>query len=626
MLSNRWLSFVLGLVLLCVVDVFAVDCESFKSCEECTGADDAQCVWATNLDCTQSCHSVPQGSGGGINTVARKWRREESKSPDECPNHNTCTFLEEPDLDGSFEEGKWTSIGYSNAANIIYDRDEVIRISQGDIDVFDGDKVAWFGRYNNVYSQELNLKVKIPPSATHLSIFILASFDPASRTVFTVLIDDDFVGYIDADRANSYLTMYRSYDINIKKYAGKKHTIRFLFYGTASTDHALLDYVSFISDPSLGDNDWHAGEAWKPTEDCATGCQVRFTTDERCDPLCDNVMCNFDNGACEGNQFIVQKAADSDGTRDICYSKQEARPVSEDLDICPYYTDTTCCIFDSEISYVKEKIDNSTKKCKVESKCQNALRAVYCLACSPRSAKYFEAGQLSLCESYSLELYDMCSGSEFYNATEGKCYSVARTFTRTTFPALFGTVSPEAEKCFNGVDVADDGVDLYLIIGISVGAVVLIVVIVIIIVAAVYHHKKKNAGPAVIDMASIDAANNMTLVPVDMLGNPNDGGVIYIDDAGGVADPTASVGAAPASVAPAPNAAPVAGAGGAMDLSSMDATQSGMMMMNPMMMSGTNLNMLAMSNGMMGMQMNPQMTMGMQPNMQMQMTQMQMQN
>ena len=160
------------------------------------------------------------------------------------------TVLDEPDLDGSFENGKWTATGYANAANIIYDREEVVRISQGDIDVFDGEKVAWFGRYNNIYSQELSLKVKIPSSATHLSIFILASFDPASRTVFTVLIDDDFVGYIDGERADSYRTMYRNYDINIKKYAGKEHTIRFLYYGTDGTDHALLDYVQFINDPS----------------------------------------------------------------------------------------------------------------------------------------------------------------------------------------------------------------------------------------------------------------------------------------------------------------------------------------------------------------------------------------
>jgi len=314
---DKWLFLFFGLLLLCFDSIAKAssECEPYTTCESCTTSGKS-CIWITDQDCNQKCADMPSSD----TPISMLWRRNATVDSSYCPSHLSCTLKSDSEIDGTFKDGKWTSVGYSNAKNIIIDRAETLRRSKNIIDVPYGENIAFFGALNEIFSQELYLKIKIPDDATHLSFLLLASFDASSRTVFTVFVDDDFLVYIDSNRANPYLSRYRNLDVNIKKYSGKKHTIRFLFYGTSSSDFALVDYVTFIRDTSTGDSNWHPEPQWPAVVDeCAPGCPRKNINDERCDPLCNNVMCQFDNGACQGNKYIIQRAHDTDNTADICY-------------------------------------------------------------------------------------------------------------------------------------------------------------------------------------------------------------------------------------------------------------------------------------------------------------------
>jgi len=441
------------------------------------------------------------------------------------------------DIDGSFEEMKWSVAGYSDTIKKVYfDSEDVSSKTNSLALAFEGNKVVWFGlAFKDEYAtQEIYFKTIIPDEATHLSFFALVSFESASRSVLAVYIDDDIITYIDSTRSEMVKNVYRNFDINIKKYAGKTHTIRFIYWGTpqlsSNIDFVLLDYVAFIRDTSLGDKDYHPGE-WPETEECAPGCQTKYTKDAQCDALCNNVMCGFDNGACEGQQNLVQRAHDSDQKAAICYSKQEVRKVEDNLDMCPMYQDETCCVFDREKSFVKKQLDTASKQCKIESRCKNVLNRLFCAACSPRTSEFYSGGKLLMCNDFASELYDLCSNSEFADNSTDECKVVYKSYTVLTFSQMFGDLGV-APHCFDGVDSGPTSPTVYIIIGAVAGVIVIAVIVVIIVVAVVNKKKKASQTTAVVGLDTIDPANNMTLVPVSM----DQGGVIYMDEAGNVAN------------------------------------------------------------------------------------------
>jgi len=603
------ISFLFGVaLLLCYSGVSAVDCSSFTDCATCT-SQESQCAWITDKDCKQKCRSAkfPQ------DTLSMPYRRIATTDKAQCANHQTCSIVSDADLDSSLENDKWSKVGVGNAADFIHDQTYLNAKGEGKVQIFDGDKVAWFGRFNETISQELYINYTIPPKATHLSFFLLCSIEGTSHTELALYIDDEFITYFDADRCrdSDVLVRYRNFDINIKSYAGKKHSIRFLYYGTSAGDHALLDYITFISDPTHENTDWLPCSKWPPSVECAPGCQTRYIKDLICDPLCNNIMCGFDNGACEGDKgkYIVQRAHYKHEDREICYSRQEVRNVGDQIDVCPMYTDSdTCCIFAQERNYVKEQLDNITSKCKVESKCNNILRRVFCVACSPRSNNFYHAGRLQLCDDFASSLYELCSSSYFLNNVTGECTPVNKLYkSKAVFVDMFGDAV--LDNCFNGDDSVAEGLSMIMIIVIAVVGAVVVVVIIVIIVAAVVHHKKKKAETVAIEMDGLDPANNMTIVPVD----GNDGNIIYIDENGDVAGDVVQGGEV--SVVPAeavsasvgsPNPATLAslGSGGRNDSGIMSVNMSNMqsgMMMNPMMLNSTNV--LSMSGSMMQPQM-----------------------
>jgi len=344
-------------------------------------------------------------------------------------------------------------------------------------------------------------------------------------------------------------------------------------------------------------------------------------------------MCHFDNGACDGmGERIIIPGPEEDvpnSDDQPCYSNQMPRTVV-DRYVCPDYKRETCCIFSDEIAYVKAQQYNYSTQCKVDSECQNVINRVLCAACSPRSNKYYHGGKLAICKAFANEMFDSCAGSQFYNEETHQCQYVSQAYNYGSFMDLFGTLSNSEDNCFDGIDAEPFVWETWLIAVICVGGVLVIAIIVVIIVVACCVKKKKgkkdpNNGEIALDVTNMVSANNMTLVPVDIVGDPDKGEIICIDDGQGVPDGTVPVSA----VGTTGSMATMDGMGMVSTGVPMMTVQQPMMMtMQPqMMMTGDQQmmvpvvmgNMLVMSNGMM----QPQMGMQMTTDMQMQTTDMQ---
>jgi len=511
----RWVAFwyVLGLLSLVVM---GISCNECFSCENCTANN---CAWITTAFCEQKC--VEKGSKSDI------VRGEETTETESCPVHNQCTVTSFDEIDGSFENGnRWSCLSGTSekgtAAPAIVSIDDI-----KDVLPLHGEHLAYFGGYGSygVYLyQEIHQNVYVPEETTHLSFYVSSG----TGSVLVVYVDDNIVTYIDDERTSSLSdSKYKNVDVNIKKYANNRHNIRFLMYQyPQGGSHFEVDLIRLIRDDGLGDKDWTPGN-WSHGEQCSIGCND--PDDNACDPLCSNVMCGFDNGQCEEKKYLIMQP---DESKKACYSLQSPRKVVTTA-VCPNYDDETCCIFAEELEFVKKQQRTVATQCGgIDKECQSALNRIFCAACSPRSADFYHGAKLSICPDFADEVFDACANSPFLNA-QGICENAGMIYKNTaSFIEQFGDISSDA--CFDGMDTEPEDY-LWKMIAVGASGVVFIVIIILAIVIPCCIHKKNkkkqqnNGGGITISMASLDG-NNMTLVPLDIVEDPDKAGVIYIED------------------------------------------------------------------------------------------------
>lgn len=289
------------------------------------------------------------------------------------------------------------------------------------------------------------------------------------------------------------------------------------------------------------------------------GCVREYATDDQCDPACNNVMCGFDDGRCEGVRPHVV------GSDAVCYSGETpsaAVVVAGEEAVCGAYAARSCCARPAEAAYMDALVGNATSsaQCRVQAECASLLAQLLCATCAPQSNTYFRTGKLRVCRREGEHIFDVCASSQFVNPATGACATVDSLYrTASAFISVYGDLALDA--CYGENGGA----------GLGTGAVVAIVVVCLLVVVAAaavgvffvlrHKNKDKNGGKdGAVAMGEIpDASSNMTLVPVDMMSANPDGGVIFLDGTQALA----SVSAAPAVAAPATAVPPGSGPAGA---------------------------------------------------------------
>ena len=262
--------------------------------------------------------------------------------------------------------------------------------------------------------------------------------------------------------------------------------------------------------------DWHVTE-WPKEEECTPGCIVPYSHDGVCDEMCNNVMCGFDKGSCAG---VVQGGS--------CYSS--ATPKKMTLDVCAHYADSSCCVHESEVEFVRSEIAGLMGSCQVESRCKSHIERLYCGACSPRSSEYYRDGTLQVCKDYGRTVYDDCATSMVAGAQNSSCVMVKERYpTAADFIAVFGRLESSTACLSETDDVASEPLSTTAIVGICVAVVVVVALASIITVLVICHKRHKKDGndkSKEMDVVVLES-DNKTLVPVEALGDDTD--IIYAE-------------------------------------------------------------------------------------------------
>lgn len=284
-------------------------------------------------------------------------------------------------------------------------------------------------------------------------------------------------------------------------------------------------------------------------DECTVGCVRSYATDDVCDPACNNVMCGFDDGRCEGVRPHVV------GSDAVCYSGET--PARTESSVCMAHAAKSCCARPAEAEYMAALLSNTTTPtpCRVQPDCATLLEEMLCAMCAPQSNTYMRTGKLRVCRAQGDKIFDLCASSQFVDPATGTCATVDTLYrTASAFISVFGDLA--YDTCYGESSGS----------GLSTGAVVAIVVVCVVVVIAVAAvvvflvlRRSKGSKDGQVAMAEIpDASSNMTLVPVDMMSANPDGGVIFLDGTQALA----SVSAAPAVAAPGAVPAPGSGAPG----------------------------------------------------------------
>lgn len=550
--------------------------------------------------------------------------------------HGYAGTLESGLDDTSLEERKWETKVTAGARSPLVVESDWKDATTGApknayVQPLDGKQFAWFGSYRQMVQQELFLKgVRIPLTATHLSFFVFAMLALDSRSALHVVVDDRTIAYIDGARSLCFSGQYRNFDVSIKDFAdGGLHTILFRYYGTvpAAGDVApffLVDVIRLLRDSTrllfashsgfslfftnaqtptptqtVGTENWHPDNAWPARDECTVGCERAHATDDQCDPACNNVMCGFDNGRCEGVRPHVV------GSTDVCYSGEA--PMRTESTVCAAYAGRSCCARPAEAEYMAALLSNTTasKTCRMQPECARLLEEMLCATCAPQSNTYFRAGKLRVCRAQGEKIYDMCASSQMLSPVTGACATVDSLYsTASAFIGVFG--DPSFDACY-GANTGGGGLGTGAVVAIVVVCIVVVVAVAAVAVFFVLRRGKGGKGgkDGQVAMGEIpDASSNMTLVPVDMMSANPDGGVIFLDGAQAQALTSVSAVSAPA---PAPGSgAPVtssgnvssggvvsgvpAGAGAGAGATMMMSQNMPMMMMTPNTMDGMDMN------------------------------------